>query len=727
MEHHPPYRAAVLAGAAVFVLYLITLAPSTAFWDTSEYIATAHILGIPHPPGNALFVMLARVWSLLMSPLGLSVAVRINVFAAATSAAAAGLWFLVADRLVSAFVTERWMARVGASVATLLSATAFTVWNQSTVNEKVYTVSVLVIAAVSWLAVLWYDRRDRPGSVRYLLVALYLLVLGSTNHLMSVLPAPALAVLTLMAGPGLLMRRQFWARAVPLIVLGLSFNLFLPVRAAEDPPINEGEPTCETVGGALGAVLTNGKVGCRALAANLRREQYGKPPVTVRMAPFSAQLLNYYQYFDWQWSRGVSASELPGTARTPFTLFFLALGGAGLFAAFRVDRRLFAYLGTLGLVLTLGLVFYLNFKYGFSLAPSVTDPGLHEVRERDYFFMAGFALWGMLAGVGLTWAWSKLASSLGGRRVALVSAPLLLVAVIPLALNWRWASRADDWAARDWAYNLLMSVEPYAVLFTNGDNDTFPLWYLQEVEGLRKDVTVIVGQYLHTSWYPKQLQRLTTPGRQRPFESPPGVDLYAVPERAPASAILAVDSTMIDRVAGGQLGEDLVVPFSMLVVSYPAGTVLDRSHRLILAIIRDSMSERPIYFSTGQGMMSELGLHDFGVRHGLATKLVLQTASVLDAQGMTQVPPELGGERFDVKRSLALYDTVYSYRGMVERDLWVDRSTLNIAWQYFAMALQLAEAVERSGGGAEVAERLRIDAAGFQITAEGGARGRPAT
>ena len=155
MERRPPYWAAVLAGTAVFILYLVTLAPTTAFWDASEYIATAHIFGIPHPPGNPLFVVLARVFSVLLAPLGLSVAVRINVFAAATSAAAASFMFLIAHRLVSSFVAERWMALAGAACAALLSATAFTVWNQSTVNEKVYTVSVLVIAAASWLAVLW--------------------------------------------------------------------------------------------------------------------------------------------------------------------------------------------------------------------------------------------------------------------------------------------------------------------------------------------------------------------------------------------------------------------------------------------------------------------------------------------------------------------------------------------------------------------------------------------
>ena len=63
----PPYGAAALAGVLVFALYAITLGPTTAFWDTSEYIATGHILGIPHPPGNPLFVVLARAWSIMLA------------------------------------------------------------------------------------------------------------------------------------------------------------------------------------------------------------------------------------------------------------------------------------------------------------------------------------------------------------------------------------------------------------------------------------------------------------------------------------------------------------------------------------------------------------------------------------------------------------------------------------------------------------------------------------
>jgi hypothetical protein len=725
MEYRPPYLAAAVAAATLCVLYRVTLSPSTAFWDTSEYIATAHIFGIPHPPGNPLFVALARMFDLGLAPLGLPVAVRINVFAAATGALSIGFLFLVAHRVVAVVTTERWIALAGAGVAALLAGTAFTMWNQSNVNEKVYTVSVLVIAAVTWLGVRWYDRRDDPRSMRYVLAALYLLVLGSTNHLMSVLPAPALGLLAVLAGPAFLLDKRFWMRAVPLVLLGLSFNLVLPVRAAEDPVINEGEPTCAGVGEALVSVWTNGKAGCPALSANLQRTQYGKPPVTQRMAPFSAQLVNYYQYFDWQWSRGAASSEQPGGARTPFTLLFLALGCAGLYAIFRADRNLFALLGTLTAVLTVGLVFYLNFKYGYSLAPEVENPDLHEVRERDYFFVASFALWGMLAGLGLTWAWTRIAQSLGSARAALATSPILLVALVPLALNWDWASRAGDWAARDWAYDLLMSVEPYGVIFTNGDNDTFPLWYAQEVEGIRKDVTVVVGQYLRTAWYPKQLQRLSSPGRQRPFEAPPGVTVYETPAAPPATAIVSVDPGLLDQVGDGPVGQDLTVPIGSLAVRYPAATELNREHRLALAIIRDSIGERPIYFATGGGMMTELGLQDWGVRHGLATKLVVQPFEQLDAQGYEKGPPEYGGERFDVPRSLALYDEVYSFRGFRDREIWTDRSTLNIPWQFYALALQLADAVARHHGNPAVVERLQLDAANFQVTAEGGSVGRP--
>jgi len=721
-ERRPPYLLAALAGLFVLGLYAITLAPTTAFWDASEYIATAHILGIPHPPGNPLFVALGRTWSVLLGVFGLPVAVRINLFAAATSAATASFWFLLAHRVLLHLRPKApRMAQIGAFASVLLSATAFTVWNQSTVNEKVYTVSTLVMAAVSWLVVLWYERKDEEDSLKYLVLAVYLMVLGSTNHLMSVLPMPAVGVLVLLVAPAVLFKWRFWASMVPLALLAISFNFFLPIRSAQDPIINEGEPSCESLGEAAVAVFTNGKAGCRALAANLAREQYGKPPVGQRMAPLSSQLLNYYQYFDWQWARGVDDTEQPASARLPFTLLFLALGLGGLVYAWSADRQLFGYLFTLMGTVTIGLVFYLNFKYGFSLAPEITDPALHEVRERDYFFIASFSVWGMCAGIGLAGLWNWLSERVAGGDAArgrLYASPVLALALLPMIFNWSWASRAGDYAARDWAHDLLQSVEPYGVIFTNGDNDTFPLWYLQEVEGIRQDVTVVVVQYLFTPWYLEQLQRHTTPERQRPYD--PAQSIHSAPASPPTSPIVSLAPEAMDQVQAGRIGQDMAFPLGPIAISYPEGTYLNRGQLLTLAIIRDSLAERPIHFASFAGVMQSLGLSDWGVRSGLAVKLHPRPADQALPAGVVPLPPRIGTGAVDVPTSLRLIDEVFQSRSLGNREIWPDRATINIPLQYYIFYAQLAEGIAASGGSSEDLEKVRQLSEGFLATYESG-------
>src|ERR671923_682560 len=153
LDYRPSYLAAGVVTLLVFALYVLTLAPSTAMWDTSEYIAAAYTLGLPHPPGNPLFVLIGRVFAVL--PIPGSVALRVNVLAALSSAVSAGMWFLITERVLVSWFPQRWQRILGGSIATVLGATAFTVWNQSVVNEKVYTVSLMGIAIISWLMIRW--------------------------------------------------------------------------------------------------------------------------------------------------------------------------------------------------------------------------------------------------------------------------------------------------------------------------------------------------------------------------------------------------------------------------------------------------------------------------------------------------------------------------------------------------------------------------------------------
>src|SRR5688572_22968630 len=133
-DYQPSYVFALVAGALVFLLYLVTLAPSIAMWDSGEYVAAVKGLGLPHPPGNPFFMLLAKAFAEL--PIPVSFAVRVNILAALASAAAAGFWFLVTERIVSRWMAEKWERLVVAAASALIGATAFTVWNQSVVNEK---------------------------------------------------------------------------------------------------------------------------------------------------------------------------------------------------------------------------------------------------------------------------------------------------------------------------------------------------------------------------------------------------------------------------------------------------------------------------------------------------------------------------------------------------------------------------------------------------------------
>src|SRR5438477_7743964 len=117
LDYTPSYRAAAVAAALVFVLYLMTLAPSTAMWDTSEYIAAAYILGLPHPPGNPFFVLIGKFFTLM--PIGGTIAARVNILAAVSSAVSAGMWFLITERVLVSWFPQRWQRIVGGSLAAL--------------------------------------------------------------------------------------------------------------------------------------------------------------------------------------------------------------------------------------------------------------------------------------------------------------------------------------------------------------------------------------------------------------------------------------------------------------------------------------------------------------------------------------------------------------------------------------------------------------------------------
>ena len=617
----PPYLWAGLTALVVLGIYVATLAPTTAFWDTSEYIAAAKVLGIPHPPGNPLFVLLAHTFGLL--PLMATYAERINLFAAVTGAGAAGFWFLVSERWLRTIVPVRLPRLVATIAGVLVGATMWTVWNQSTVNEKVYTVSLFFMALVTWLAVHWGD--DQPGSHRdrWLILIAYLLALTSTNHMMGVLAAPAVVVYVLWTDWKVITRPTVLLGIVLAIAVGLTPNyIFLPIRAAQYPAINEGEPI---------GFFSN------ALMDVLNRVQYGKPPLMDRQAEISAQLANYWQYFSWQFARDWGAFTRLATA------VFTVLGVVGLYQLLRKDRRAGLAAGAMLFTLTLALILYLNFKYGYSMYPERTDISneMREVRERDYFFLCSFAFFGTLVAAGIGATMSAVADYLsprmGEKARWMASLPVALVCLVPLLGNRITASRSHEFAARDFARDLLESVEPYGILITAGDNDTFPLWYAQEVEGIRPDVTIANMSLMNTEWHLKQLGRRKTPD----FNPAASIDLWKAGTDAPGApltdsakapvrgwpkptgSVFALTEKELDslpeyaRLPGSNL------KFGNVEISFGTTQYLDRKDLATIFLIRDNLGKRPIYFSWSAGAFPDqtLGLTPYLVTQGLVRKL----------------------------------------------------------------------------------------------------------
>src|SRR6476646_7012884 len=120
LDYRPSYLAGGIVSLCVLVLYLVTLAPSTAMWDTSEYIAAAYTLGLPHPPGNPFFVLIGLFFTLL--PIAGSIAARVNILAAVSSAVSAGMWFLITERVLVSWFPHRWQRIAGGATAALIGA-----------------------------------------------------------------------------------------------------------------------------------------------------------------------------------------------------------------------------------------------------------------------------------------------------------------------------------------------------------------------------------------------------------------------------------------------------------------------------------------------------------------------------------------------------------------------------------------------------------------------------
>jgi tetratricopeptide (TPR) repeat protein len=497
------FRVRLICAASVFVaaitLYIFTLAPTVTLVDSGELMVAAKTLGVAHPPGFPLYVLLAHCFTWL--PIG-SVATRVN-FASALFAALAAmmLTLVVAEMLLSRDVlpfTRDKSAKGGRKtrqpftedtrnddpsscldrlitctapclMAGLLFAGSRTLWTYATITE-VYTLNTLLITVIFFLMFGWRRRileeRIKSGKAirgghlsslhdRWLYGAAWVfgLALG-VHHVSVVVTLPAFALLVFMTEGFAFFASKRLLKTAMFAFAGLAIYLYLPLAASARPPMNWGDPhTLERIWW------------------HVTGKQY-----QVFFEFSSAVIGRQFKVFLTLVGREFGPGWLP---------LALLMAIAGLVALFKRDRTLF---WCFVLVVIFDLVWALNYEIA---------------EDKDAYYLPMFLTLAAACGDGLRWSIDRLRNLRLPIKIVMSIAIIvtLLVPAIAVAGNFAFNNRHGYFIARDYVENMLMTIEPNGLLLTDDWQVYSPLLYLREVESIRKDVIAIDIQQLRRSWY----------------------------------------------------------------------------------------------------------------------------------------------------------------------------------------------------------------------------------
>ncbi len=500
-------------------------------------------------------------------------------------------------------------------------------------------------------------------------------VLGSSMIIIGIrefaigLGVAAVVVLVL----GLKFNLPTWRTALAILVVamvGFSVHLFIPMRSAHHPYLNENNPSED---------LTT-------TINFLERKQYGSMSMVERMfirrADWSHQFgdyprLGFWRFFDQQF----------GLVDSKFVILFLF----GLFGIWEMIRKR-AILGLpfllLILISTVGLILYMNFADGTRDVPGVASDHI-EVRDRDYFFSPGFIFFGMIIGIGITigiqYVRNATAHLSRGVQCGAVgmSLLLLLLPTFALAHNYHICDRSRNYIPYDYAWNLLQSADENAVLFTNGDNDTFPLWCLHEVYGVRRDVAIVNLALANTPWYVKQIQNTM------------GVDLGWTDEqidnlrpfRLPDQAALQARGQELGSNVYSYLGISNRELDSLHALHVPYGQTFRLNNMVVDKIIYSQLGRRPVNFSVTCGRSTQRYLGE-PIYHRLS--LI----------GMAwRVNEEGSGQNVDLERSLEYFTSPDGFRarGVNDSTLYMNGTAERLTRNWINGFMMTADSLRIAG------------------------------
>ncbi|MCS5614689.1 MAG: DUF2723 domain-containing protein, partial [Candidatus Marinimicrobia bacterium] len=187
-----------IALAISFLVYLLTMADTVPYWDSGEFIATSYILGVPHPPGSPLYLIIGRIFSMI--PFNPDIAFRINLISPVVSALAVMYLYLSTVKLISNYrgKVQNQMDSIITFGGSLVGALTFAFTDShwfNAVEAEVYGFSTFFTAIVVWLILHWAERADEKGNERYILIIAYMLGLATGVHLLNLLALPFIALI----------------------------------------------------------------------------------------------------------------------------------------------------------------------------------------------------------------------------------------------------------------------------------------------------------------------------------------------------------------------------------------------------------------------------------------------------------------------------------------------------------------------------------------------------
>ncbi|NQW29835.1 MAG: DUF2723 domain-containing protein [Ignavibacteria bacterium] len=289
----------------------------------------------------------------------------------------------------------------------------------------------------------------------------------------------------------------------------------------------------------------------------------------------------------------------------PVNLFAipLILGLIGMYFHFMRDRKM-------------AWVYLVLFAMTGVLAAIQQNQQNPQPRERDYFYVSSFMVFAMWVGLGVFAILERFKKNPalvgGGLAVAILIAPFNM-----MRQEWGIHSRAGNYLAFDYAYNILQSVEPNAIVFTNGDNDTFPVWYLQDVAGVRRDVRIVNLSLGQTLWYVEQLKNRSPFGVQKVPLSFTDEQLSVSEDNVKAltydfGPAQPVSISVSPKILAQYTNDQNIINSGVMQFTYHGakrgqgqnGDVEyfnGVQHKLVLDILKQTKFERPVYFSTSVG------------------------------------------------------------------------------------------------------------------------------